>query len=75
MEEKKTKRQGYSSKKAQNEANKRYLASNPEAKLKSKISSIRGAGKRFIKEFASLEELEELEILIKERKKILKDGI
>lgn len=69
MEEKEVKkRKGYKDIKKQIEADKRYLASNPEAKEKKKISAMKSNGKRFIKEFATLKELEEIEILIKNRK-------
>lgn len=65
-------RKGYKTLEEQNEANKRYLEKNPEAKKKSMIASIRGAGKRFIREYATLEELEEYEALIQKRKDQLK---
>lgn len=73
MEEKEVKkRKGYKDIKKQIEADKRYLANNPEAKEKKKISAMKSNGKRFIKEFATLEELEEIRILINEREKELK---
>ena len=65
MEEK---RKGYKTKEGQKKANERYLANNPEAKEKKKINSMRSNTKRFINEFATIEELEELEILIKNKK-------
>ncbi|PHH96592.1 hypothetical protein KST83_10795 [Fusobacterium nucleatum] len=67
MEEKK--RKGYKDPGAQKRANERYLENNPEAKEKKKINSMRSNAKRFIKEFATPQELEELEILIKNKKK------
>ena len=65
MEEKK--RKGYKDPEGQKKANERYLANNPEAKEKKKINSMRSNAKRYIKEFATPEELEELEILIKNK--------
>lgn len=65
MEEKK--RKGYSTKEGQKEADKRYLEKHPEAKEKKKISAMKSNAKRFIKEFAKIEDLEELEILIKNK--------
>lgn len=70
MEEKK--RKGYKTSKAQVEANKRYLMNNEEAKEKKKISNLKSNGKKFILEYANLEELEDYEKFIKERKDILK---
>lgn len=67
MEEKK--RKGYKTKEGQKKANERYLENNPEAKEKKKINSMRSNAKRFIKEFATPQELEELENLIKNKKK------
>lgn len=69
MEEKK--RKGYKDPEAQKRANERYLKNNPEAVSKGTIRSIKSNAKRYIKEFANLEELNELEILIKKRKKEL----
>ena len=66
MEEKK--RKGYKTKEGQKKANERYLENNPEAKKKKKINSMRSNTKRFIKDYATLEELEELENLIKNKK-------
>ena len=65
MEEK---RKGYKTKEGQKKANERYLENNPEAKEKKKINSMRSNAKRFIKEFATSQELEELENLIKNKK-------
>lgn len=69
MEEKK--RKGYKDPEAQKRANERYLKNNPEAVSKGTIRSIKSNAKRYIREFANLEELNELEILIKKRKKEL----
>lgn len=72
MEEKSVKRKGYKTTEQQTAANKRYLENNPEAKEKKKISNYKSNGKTFIKNFATLEDLQELELLIEERKNILK---
>lgn len=66
MEEKK--RKGYKTMEQQKEADKRYLEKHPEAKEKKKISAMKSNAKRFIKEFAKIEDLEELENLIKNKK-------
>ena len=65
MEEKK--RKGYKTMDQQKEADKRYLEKHPEAKEKKKISAMKSNTKRFIKEFAKIEDLEELENLIKNK--------
>ena len=65
MEEKK--RKGYKTQKQQNEANKRYRATE-EGKEKTKHSTYKSRAKVFINEMATLEELEELENLIKNKK-------
>ena len=65
MEEK---RKGYKDPEGQKKANERYLANNPGAVKKGTIRSMKSNAKRFIKEFATLQELEELEILIKNKK-------
>ena len=67
----KEKRKGYKDPEGQKRANERYLKNNPEAVSKGTIRSIRSNAKRYIREFANLEELNELEILIKNRKKAL----
>ena len=64
-------RKGYKDIKKQIEANERYLKGNEEAQLKKKITSLRSNGKNYIKNYADLLGLEELETLIKERKKEL----
>lgn len=66
MEEKK--RKGYKTMEQQKEADKRYLEKHPEAKEKKKISAMKSNAKRFIKEFAKIEDLEELENLINIKK-------
>lgn len=65
MEEK---RRGYKTQKQQTEATKRYLEKNPEAKAKANRSRLKSTCLRFIKEFSTIEELEELENLIKNKK-------
>lgn len=67
----KEKRKGYKTMLEQMEANKRYLQNNEEAKLKKKITSLRGNGKNYIKNYADLLGLQEFEALIQERKKEL----
>lgn len=67
MEEKK--RKGYKTLEQQYEATKRYLENNKEAKELRKKYVAKSQAKKFVKEFANLEELEELETLIQERKK------
>lgn len=66
------KRKGYASIEQQVEANKRYLEANPGAKERKKILSMKSAGKNFIKNYSSLEDLEIFKSLIEEREKILK---
>lgn len=65
MEEKK--RKGYKTQDQQNEANKRYRATE-EGKEKIKHSTYKSRARVFINEMATLEELEELEMLIKNKK-------
>jgi len=65
MEEKK--RKGYKTQEQQNEANKRYRATE-EGKEKTKHSTYKSRARVFINEMATLEELEELEMLIKNKK-------
>ena len=64
MEEKK--RKGYKTQEQQNEANKRYRATK-EGKEKTKHSTYKSRARVFINEMATLEELEELENLIKSK--------
>lgn len=71
MEEKEKKRKGYKNIADQLEADKRYLANNPEAKERKKISAMKSNAKRFLREFATLEELQEVEVLVENRKKEL----
>mgnify|MGYP000870539200 CR=1 FL=1 len=69
MEEKK--RKGYKTKEGQKRANERYLENNPEAVKKGTARSIKSNAKRYIRECETIKELEQLEILIKNRKKEL----
>lgn len=66
MEEKK--RRGYKTKEQQTAANKRWEERNPEAKEKNKISRLKSTAKRFVKQYASDIELDELQVFIKEKK-------
>ena len=61
------KRKGYKTQEQQNEANKRYRATE-EGKEKTKHSTYKSRARVFINEMATLEELEELENLIKNKK-------
>ena len=72
MEEKTVKRKGYKTTEQQTAANKRYLENHPEQKIKNNIANYKSKAKKFIKEMANLEELEELTNLIEERKNIIK---
>lgn len=68
------KRKGYSTQAQQTEATRRYLANNPQARERKKISTLKSSGKKFIRENATLEDLEEFKQLIKERENIIKNG-
>ena len=68
----KPKRKGYKTIEQQMAATKRYMENNPEAKEKRKSSNYKSNGKNFIKNYATLEDLQEFEELISERKKFLK---
>lgn len=70
--ESKPKRKGYKTIEQQMAATKRYMENNPEAKEKRKSSNYKSNGKNFIKNYATLEDLQEFEELISERKKFLK---
>lgn len=63
------KRKGYKTMEQQVEATKRYLANNPEAKIRNNISNYKSKAKKFIKEMATDNELLELQELIKEKLK------
>lgn len=62
------KRKGYKTSQEQVEANKRYLEKNPEAVPNKYRSNDKTATKRFIRDYATLEELKEIENLIKNKK-------
>ena len=65
------KRKGYKNIQDQIEANKRYLDNNPEANIKKKKSRTKSETKKFIRDYATKQELEEPQILIKEKLKKL----
>ena len=65
------KRKGYKNIEQQLAADKRYLENNFQAKQRRKVIVAKSSCKRFINELASINELEELENLIKTRKKFL----
>lgn len=71
MEEKK--RWGYKTKEQQNEAHRRYR-STEEGKLKTKRNVAKSQTKKFIIEFSTLEDLEMIEELIKNRKEFLRNN-
>lgn len=73
MEEKTVKRKGYKTLEQQNEANKRYRATE-KGKENQRKSVAKSQAKKYINEFATLEELQELSSLIEERKNILKNS-
>ena len=54
------------------EANKRWRESSPEAKEKSNYLKIRSAARSFIRNRATLEDVEELRMLLNERESLLK---
>ena len=70
--EEKGKRKGYKTQEQQNEANKRYRATEKGKQVQKKATA-KSQAKKYINEYASLEELEEISSLIEERKKILKN--
>lgn len=65
------KRKGYKNIEQQLAADKRYLENNFQAKQRRKVIVAKSSCKRFINELANINELEELENLIKTRKKFL----
>lgn len=71
MEEKK--RKGYKTQEQQKKATKRYLATE-KGKEARKRTVAKSQAKKFVKEFANLEELGEMEALIQKRKGELKNG-
>ncbi len=71
--EDKPKRKGYKTIEQQMAATKRYMENNPKAKELQKKSVAKSQARKYINEYATLEELEEIEQLIAERKKVLKN--
>lgn len=63
------KRKGYKDIEQQLEADKRYLKNNPEARKRKRISSLRSSCRRYIREFATKEELIEFKNLIEKKLK------
>lgn len=70
----KTKRKGYKTQVQQNEATKRYLDNNPDKRLKYKISNYKSNCKLFLREYAEAEDIREIEEIINDRKKFLKNN-
>lgn len=68
-----SKRKGYKNINQQLEADKRYLQRNPQAKERRKRIVAKSQAKKFINEFATIEELEELKGLINNSLKIKGD--
>lgn len=69
MDEKK--RKGYATMEQQVEANKRYYENNEDAKAKRNRRGYKSSCKKFILEFATEEELTDIEGYINQRKKML----
>ena len=70
MQEEKKKRKGYSTLKAQKEADRRYYHASEENRQRKLYISGRSQAKSFIKNHATLEDLDMLsELIIEERKK------
>lgn len=65
------KRKGYKTQEQQNEANKRYLAKNPEFKVKQRYSNYKSVTKKFILEIGTKEDLQEFSKMLEKRLKIL----
>lgn len=65
------KRKGYKNIEQQLAADKRYLENNFQAKQRRKVIVAKSSCKRFINELANINELEELENIIKTRKEFL----
>lgn len=61
------KRRGYKTQSQQYEAEKRWLENNPEAREKKRINSMKSSTKRFIRDYATKDELEEIKALVNER--------
>lgn len=69
------KRKGYNDIKKQIEANERYLNSTPGAKEKANRSRLKSTCLRFIRDFATNEEIEEIKELINIKKGEIKNEI
>ena len=65
------KRKGYKDVQEQIEANKRYLDSNPDAKIKANRSRVKSTCHRFIREFATVKELKNIKDLIETREETM----
>lgn len=72
MEEVK-KRKAFSTKEQRNEAQKKYISSEKGKEAQKKATS-KSQTKKYINEYATLEELEEIEQLIMKRKNVLKNS-
>lgn len=70
MEE--NKRKGYKTQAQQYEAEKRWLENNPEAREKKRINTLKSSTKRFIRDYATKYDLDEIKILVNEREKNIK---
>ncbi|CAL7893312.1 hypothetical protein FUSNEC_GEN_287_01440 [Fusobacterium necrophorum subsp. funduliforme] len=65
-------RRGYKTSAAQVAANKRAEEKNPDLRERNKISRLRSTCKRYIKEFATVEDIELLRELLDQREEIVK---
>ena len=66
------KRKAYITKEGQNKANRRYLDNHPDKRKQYRIATLRSEGKSFIRNHATLDEITDLRILLKEREKLLR---
>lgn len=62
-------RKGYKTSAAQVAANKRAEEKNPDLRERNKISRLKSTCKRYIREFATVEDIEELRDLLGERER------
>ena len=67
MQEKR--RRGYSTQEQQREADKRYYNASEENRIRKQYNNAKSTARNFIKKRATLEDLDELDNLIKEKKK------
>ncbi len=65
------KRKGYKTMAQQIATDMKYLESDPDAAMRKKVSNYKSNGKAFITKYASLEDLQEFEKLIQDRKELL----